>query len=68
MSNRIDSPKVGTVVRSVDLDMDVLIIEGRYMSEGRLCNYWKFRPVNEDCSLGEEITGYGNFSETENKY
>ena len=68
MSNRIASPKVGTVVRSVDFDMDVLIIEGQYMSDGKVSNYWAFRPVNEDGSLGDIITAYGNFKEAEKEY
>lgn len=46
----------------------VLIISGQYQVNGRISNYWHWRDINQDGSLGEENSGYGNFFKPKNKY
>jgi hypothetical protein len=45
----------------------VYILKGEYENDDygikRLSNFWEWRKVNEDCSLGEKECGYGNFYE-----
>jgi hypothetical protein len=51
---------------------DVLIINGAYMSEGKLSNYWNWRKITIDkkggMTLGPIVSGYGSFIPTEVEY
>ena len=37
----------------------VKIIGGSYLSGGRVSNFWYWREILADCTLGEEEHGYG---------
>jgi hypothetical protein len=69
---RIAIPSCGTVVtftpREGGNPYDVYIIEGQMYSNGRISNFWTWKRVLDDGSLGEEESNYGNFTESENKY
>jgi len=68
----IDSPATGSVVSISTVNdgeyYDVYIVKGTYYSNGRVSNFWHWRRVNTDGSLGKEEHGYGNFYKSENKY
>lgn len=40
---------------------EVLIVRGKFLDDkyGRVTNWWTWRRVNEDGTLGEEESGYG---------
>jgi hypothetical protein len=68
----ISSPKKGTIVcyhgsRRVK-PYDVYVEDGTFYSNGRMSNFWYWRKVNKDGSLGKLISGYGAFRESINKY
>lgn len=47
----------------------VCIVEGRYMGEfDRISNFWYWRPVNEDGTLGKKRGGYGRFYKCNRRY
>ena len=76
----IQEPRINTIVTHHGLDplhnpsilkepYDVLITGGQYLaSNGRLSNFWSWRRVLEDGTLGKECSGYGNFTESETRY
>jgi hypothetical protein len=76
--NYIKSPRIGSIVthngwgynlkNPEDYPCDVYIESGTYLSNGRLSNYWWWRKVLKDNTLGELEGGYGDFSESENEY
>jgi hypothetical protein len=40
-------------------DKPVYITDGQYESNGRISNYWRFRYINKNGSLGESGGDYG---------
>lgn len=38
---------------------EVLVTSGQFLSNGRVSNFWYWKRVNEDGSLGPEECGYG---------
>jgi hypothetical protein len=76
MAEQINSPKIGTVVRHTgwrfeddkNYPCDVLITDGKYMSNGRLSNFWYWQRVLPDGSLSETEHGYGGFEKSEKNY
>jgi len=77
MKNKINSPELGSVVRRTSWKFednpkypcDVLIIDGKYMSSGRISNFWRWRRISPDGTLSPDIeSGYGDFVESDKKY
>jgi hypothetical protein len=68
----ITEPAIGSIVSLTRVEKgkpyDVYITNGKYYSNGRMSNFWYWRRVNKDGTLGKEENGYGGFSESENKY
>lgn len=72
--DKINEPKIGTIVTRSDWGFegdknypcDVLITDGKYLSDGRLSNYWYWKRVLPNGELSETESGYGDFSETKN--
>ncbi len=52
--------RVGVVIEHPD-GYPVEVIGGRYLDEvyGRVTNWWTWRRVNTDGTLGDEVSGYG---------
>jgi len=46
----------------------VLITHGQFYSNNRISNYWTWKEINNDGSLGIENSGYGNFYQPKYKY
>lgn len=68
MSKYIQSPAINSIV-CLQNKRDVLIVKGSYMgSHNRVSNFWYWREVFDDGSLGEEEHGYGSFTESVNEY
>jgi hypothetical protein len=74
---KINSPSTNQIVRhngfqkdgNLNYPCDVLIIGGDYYVGGRISNFWSWQRVLSDGTIISEIeTGYGDFSEIENKY
>jgi hypothetical protein len=76
MAGQINNPKIGTVVRHTgwgfeknkNYPCDVMITDGTYMSNGRLSNFWYWRRVLPDGSLGKTECGYGSFEKSDKNY
>ena len=69
VTNTINEPNPGQVViywgdfNSKNPKPSVVYITGgEYYSGGRLSNFWDWRFVNRDGTLGNEDCGYGSFS------
>jgi len=69
---RIISPKIGSIVKYVDTNgnaYDVYITDGSYKgSNGRVSNFWDFKKIKSDGSLGSLRSGYGNFFKSDTEY
>lgn len=65
---KINSPQIGSIVLERELMKDVYIVNGKLFSNGRISNWWTYREVLDDGSLGEEKSDYGYFFESNNKY
>jgi hypothetical protein len=68
---QINDPAINSVVyyeNKIGGIYPVLITGGKYLSNGLLSNFWDWRKINDDCSLGELEHGYGNFYDTEGAY
>ena len=37
----------------------VFVTAGQMWADGRLSNFWRFRPIRPDGTLGDELAGYG---------
>jgi len=69
----ISSPAIGSVViyhESKEKCYPVYILDGYYLDPiyQRLSNFWQWRKVNEDGTLGEKENGYGLFSDIDKEY
>jgi len=75
---KIYSPTIGTIVTHMkkvrddnkfDVDpYDVYIVEGKFESQGRISNYWYWKRILPDGTLGKMEHGYGSFAESKNLY
>jgi hypothetical protein len=76
MVEQVNSPKIGTIVRHTgwrfednkNYPCDVLIIDGQYMSDDRISNFWHWQRVLSDGTLAETECGYGSFVKSDNNY
>lgn len=81
MSKRVSNPKIGSIVKHLgrgiesnsDYPCDVYIENGQYevaqpFGAPRISNFWYWRKVLQDGTLGEIECGYGDFCESENEY
>jgi len=70
MENFITSPNIGSIVTYMDGEKqyDVYIIDGQYNGSNGLSNFWYWRPILDDGTLGEIQHGYGFFKESNTKY
>lgn len=59
-------PEIGQVV--LFQGAPVLILSGSFYSNGRVSNFWTWRNVFPDGTLGPILSGYGDFSECPKKY
>lgn len=72
---RISKPGNGTVVLYLGdfhrakkvKPIPVYILGGQYEVDGRISNFWSWRVVLKDGTLGEEQCGYGNFETVEHE-
>jgi hypothetical protein len=78
----IHEPKIGSIVEHdgwhpgpkllPGYPSDVLILDGHYVVNGRLSNFWTWKKVTKDKSgviiLGPKVSGYGAFRESKNQY
>ena len=73
MTNKtVKDPAIGTIVshtgwgfeKSENYPCDVYITSGKYLSGGRLSNFWYWRRVLSNGKLAKEECGYGSFEET----
>lgn len=65
------SPEIGSIVKHTGWSIefpeqeyypaDVWIVDGKYLSNGRVSNFWYWQRVLDDGSLGEMENGYGSF-------
>lgn len=70
------APKIGSIVRhngwrfedNPQYPCDVYITNGQYLSNGRVSNFWYWRPILNESTLGKEECGYGDFSLAGNEY
>ena len=70
------SPAINSVVRHTgfrhenneNYPCDVFIINGAYLSNGRVSNFWYWKRVLPNGDLGEIECGYGSFEESDNEY
>ena len=56
-----DRGYIGSVVLYRPLNKPVYIEAGAWTIEGRLSNFWDWRFINKDGSLGKKGQGYGDF-------
>lgn len=52
------SMKVGKTLKHPD-GRTVKITSGQYLSNGRVSNFWHWREIREDGTLGPDENGYG---------
>lgn len=52
------SMKVGAIIEHPE-GYKVKVIDGAYLRNGRVSNFWSWRRVNDDGSLGKVESGYG---------
>ena len=69
----ITSPALGSIVSYTGFNKtitpyDVYIVRGDFEIGGRISNYWCWRKIKKDGTLGKKEIGYGAFKESENKY
>lgn len=68
----ITFPRIGSVAEYQDdknnCSYDVFIDEGSFYVNGRISNFWHWRKVKKDGSLGKQKSGYGSFRESRNEY
>ena len=57
----IKNPKIHSVVVLAETGQPVMITDGEYEVDGRISNFWSWRPLSEDGTLQPEEHGYGNF-------
>ena len=63
----MSSPIIGKVYED-EHGLPVYIVSGSYYgSYNRISNFWKWKPVNKDGSLGETISGYWRWGTKEMK-
>lgn len=80
IGNHISSPAPGSVVihsgwrpagRSAQMKgypRLVYIVSGNYEVNGRISNWWTWRPILSNGTLGKEVHGYGSFYESLDVY
>lgn len=69
MAKRILEPAKGSIVLHEYTMKDIYIVSGDFQINGRLSNFWGWRTILDDGTLGELETGYGGcFLESSNKY
>jgi len=76
MEAKINSPKIGTIVRHTgwrfeddkNYPCDVFITDGQYLSGGRVSNFWYWKRVLSDGTLAKTEQGYGSFEKSEKNY
>ncbi|HDY88856.1 MAG TPA: hypothetical protein ENH82_12190 [bacterium] len=75
MIKLINDPKIGSIVKHIGWQQDkkvypcdVYITDGCYLSDGRLSNFWWWKRVLKDGSLGKVEKGYGSFEESNKNY
>jgi len=46
----------------------VLILDGEWLSNGRISNWWKWQELNDNLDLGKIKSGYGKFYEPNKEF
>lgn len=72
----IKEPRIGTFVRhsgfgfedNPNYPCDVLIVDGHYMINNRLSNWWEWRRILSNGELSVIECGYGSFEKSNGRY
>lgn len=69
MNTKIENPEHGTMVKHTGWQQHsdhypslIIIKEGTFLSNGRVSNFWYWKRLLDDGSLGPDEHGYGSFT------